>query len=59
MQGEHQVVISDITGRTITTGTFDDNIIFNTESYGKGIYLATINDVNNPGERVTKKFIVQ
>ncbi len=59
MQGEHEVDITDITGRAITSGKFDDNIIINTSSYGKGIYLASISDVNNPGERVTKKFIVQ
>jgi predicted acyl esterase len=57
--GEHEVVITDITGRTITTARFDDNIILNTGSMGKGIYFATVTDMHANGEKVTRKFIVQ
>lgn len=58
-QGDHQVVIADITGRNILTGRFDDNIIINTGSFGKGIYFATVTDLNDKTVRITKKFIVQ
>jgi hypothetical protein len=59
MEGDHEVVISDIAGRKITTAKFDDNIIFNTETYSKGIYFATVTDINNPSYKATKKFTVQ
>lgn len=58
-QGSHEVVITDIAGRIITSGKFDDNIIFNVASFGKGIYFATATDLNNKAEKVTKRFIVQ
>lgn len=57
--GNHYLVITDITGRTVVTGTFDDNIILNTETFGKGIYFATVTDLNAKNQKVTKKFIVQ
>lgn len=59
LPGEHEVVITDITGRHITTGLFDDNIIINTGSFGKGVYFATVTDVKNSAVKITKKFIVQ
>ena len=59
MQGDHELVITDITGRTVYTGRFDDNAILNTETFGKGIYFATVTDLNKKADRVTKKFIVQ
>jgi len=58
-EGDHEFVITDITGRTVTTGKFDDNIILNTGAFGKGIYFATVTDLNSKNEKVTKKFIVQ
>lgn len=59
MQGEHELVITDITGRKVFTTTFDDNIILSTETFGKGIYFATVTDIRNTGNKATKKFIVQ
>ncbi|MFN8287358.1 MAG: CocE/NonD family hydrolase [Chitinophagales bacterium] len=59
MPGEHEVVITDITGRTVTTGRFDDNIVYDLSGFGKGLYFATITDVKNPNAKVTRKFIVQ
>ena len=59
MEGAHEVVITDVTGRVVTTGKFDDNIIFNTDKMGKGIYFATVTDLNNKANKVTRKFIVQ
>ncbi len=59
MEGEHEVIISDITGRRIASASFDDNVIFNTETFGKGIYFATVTDVKNPAYKATKKFTVQ
>ncbi len=60
MQGDHELVITDITGRTVFTGRFDDNIILNTSTFGKGIYFATVTDKSSKtADRVTKKFIVQ
>lgn len=59
MQGEHTVVITDLTGRIVTSGKFDDNIIFNTETFGKGIYFATVTDTKDKTQRVTKRFVVQ
>lgn len=58
--GDHELVITDITGRTVTTARFDDNIILNTGTFGKGIYFASVTDLSSKAnERVTKKFIVQ
>jgi predicted acyl esterase len=57
--GDHEVVITDISGRVITNGNFDDSIIFDVNNYGQGIYFATITDKNNTAEKVTKRFIVQ
>jgi hypothetical protein len=57
--GEHEVVITDISGRTITTAQFDDNVIFNVEDYSKGIYFATITDLNKKADKITKRFVVQ
>lgn len=57
--GEHEVTITDITGRSLTTARFDDNIIFNTAQFGKGLYFATVTDVNNKAERVSKRFVIQ
>jgi predicted acyl esterase len=60
MPGDHELVITDITGRSVLTGHFDDNVIINTEGLGKGIYLATVTDVNSKDKtKVTKKFIIQ
>lgn len=59
MPGDHEVTITDISGRVVTTGRFDDNIIFNVENFGQGIYFATITDKNNVSQKITKKFIVQ
>lgn len=58
-QGEHELTITDLTGNVITTARFDDNIILNTSQYSKGIYFVTVDDVNNAGNRVTRKFVVQ
>lgn len=57
--GNHDLIITDISGRVVYTGNFDDNVILNTEKFGKGLYFATVSDANRKGERVTKKFIVQ
>jgi len=57
--GNHQLVITDISGSVIYTGSFDDNMIINTEKLGKGLYFATVTDADRKGNRVTKKFIVQ
>jgi len=57
--GEHALTIADITGGTVTTARFDDNIILNTSQYSKGIYFVTVTDANNTADRVTKKFVVQ
>ncbi len=57
--GDHEVIITDVAGRVIANGRFDDNIIFNVESFGKGIYFATVTDLNNKTQKVTKRFIVQ
>ncbi len=59
MPGDHEVVITDITGRTVTSAKFDDNVIFHTESYGQGLYFATITDLNKPAEKVTKRFVIE
>ena len=60
MQGDHELMITDITGRTVFTGRFDDNIILNTETFGKGVYFATVTDRNSAtAQKVTKKFVVQ
>ncbi|HWB63069.1 MAG TPA: CocE/NonD family hydrolase [Chitinophagales bacterium] len=59
MPGQHQVDITDITGRVVLTGRFDDNIIFNTQGLGKGLYFATVSDINSPSKRITKKFVVE
>lgn len=59
MQGEHELVITDITGRKVFTTTFDDNVILNTEPFGKGIYFASVTDVHNTSNKATRKFIVQ
>jgi len=60
MAGDHQLVITDIAGRVITTGRFDDNLILNTESFGAGVYLATVTDLNSKDAgKVTKKFTIQ
>ncbi|MCS6934426.1 MAG: CocE/NonD family hydrolase [Chitinophagales bacterium] len=57
--GDHLLEITDITGKQLYTARFDDNVIVNAESFGSGIYFATVSDVKNPGDRKTKKFIVQ
>jgi hypothetical protein len=57
--GEHEVTITDLSGRAITSAKFDDNVILNVENYSKGIYFATITDAKNKQEKLTKKFIVQ
>lgn len=57
--GDHEVTITDISGRIVTTGRFDDNIIFDVKDFGQGIYFATIVDKNNVADRITKRFIVQ
>ncbi|MCW5906538.1 MAG: CocE/NonD family hydrolase [Chitinophagales bacterium] len=57
--GDHEVVITDVAGRRVFTGRFDDNILINTERFGSGIYFATITDVNKPADRITKRFIVE
>ncbi len=49
----------DIAGRIVYTGSFDDNIILNVNTFGKGIYFATATSTGNTAERVTEKFIVQ
>ncbi len=60
MPGDHELVITDITGRTVLTGRFDDNIILNTSTFGKGIYFATVTDRSSKtADKVTRKFIVQ
>lgn len=59
MPGDHELVITDITGKRIYTGRFDDNLIINTERFGSGVYFATVTDVNKPTEKVTKKFVVE
>jgi predicted acyl esterase len=59
MPGDHEITITDITGRAVTTGRFDDNIIFNVEKFGKGIYFATVTTTGKSKEKITKKFIVQ
>ncbi|MBP6731405.1 MAG: CocE/NonD family hydrolase [Chitinophagales bacterium] len=58
-EGNHELIITDITGRTVTTTKFDDNVIINTGSYGKGIYFATVTDLNSKVGKVTKKFTIQ
>jgi hypothetical protein len=58
-QGNHELSITDITGNVITTAQFDDNLILNTTQYSKGIYFVTVDDVNNSGNRITRKFVVQ
>jgi predicted acyl esterase len=57
--GNHEVIITDIAGKIVTTAKFDDNIIFDTQVFGKGLYFATVTDLKNTKEKVTKKFIVQ
>jgi putative CocE/NonD family hydrolase len=59
MPGNHEVVITDITGKRIYTGRFDDNLIINTTRFGGGVYFATVTDINNEAYKVTKKFIVE
>ncbi|HLP18806.1 MAG TPA: CocE/NonD family hydrolase, partial [Chitinophagales bacterium] len=59
MPGDHELVITDISGRVVFTDNFDDNIILNAEKFGKGLYFATVTDLNKKTDRVTKKFIVQ
>jgi predicted acyl esterase len=59
MPGNHEVVITDITGKRIYTGRFDDNLIVNTKHFGGGVYFATITDLNKVDQKVTKKFIVE
>jgi hypothetical protein len=58
-EGNHELVITDITGRVVTTTKFDDNIILNTDTYGKGIYFATVTNLSKKAEKVTKKFTIQ
>ena len=53
------MVITDISGRAITSAKFDDNVIFNVEDYSKGIYFATITDLKNKADKITKRFVVQ
>lgn len=57
--GDHELTITDITGKQVFTGRFDDNIIVSAETMGSGIYFATVRDINNPADMKTKKFIVQ
>ncbi|MBK8658004.1 MAG: CocE/NonD family hydrolase [Bacteroidetes bacterium] len=59
MPGRHEVVITDISGRRVTSGKFDDNISFNMEGTGGGVYFATITDLDKENVKVVKKFIVQ
>lgn len=58
-EGNHELVITDITGRVVTSTKFDDNIILNTDTYGKGIYFATVTNLSKKAEKVTKKFTIQ
>jgi predicted acyl esterase len=57
--GKKELTIMDIAGRVVYTGNFDDNIILNVNTFGKGIYFATATSTGNTAERVTEKFIVQ
>jgi hypothetical protein len=58
-QGEHNLSITDITGSQIAATVFDDNVILNTSQYSKGIYFVTVFDSKNPGDKITKKFVVE
>ena len=57
--GEHQLIITDITGSQIASARFDDNTILNTSQYSKGIYFVTVTDMNNAAIKVTRKFVVE
>ncbi len=59
MPGEHEAVITDIAGRVVATRQFDDNTILNVEQFGKGIYFATVSDLNKKEQKITKRFIIQ
>lgn len=58
-KGEHELTITDITGSLITTARFDDNVILNTSQYSKGLYFATVTDVNNAASKITRKFVIE
>lgn len=57
--GNHRLIVTDITGKQVFSGMFDDNIVMNVERFGKGLYFATVTDVDNTTDKVTKKFVVQ
>jgi len=58
-QGEHNLTITDIAGSQITATVFDDNVIINTGKYSKGVYLLPCLIATNPGDKITRKFVVE
>jgi predicted acyl esterase len=56
--GDHEVTITDISGRTVTAARFDDNVIINVDGFAQGVYFAVITDKADQNVKITKKFVV-